>query len=124
MNMNKKGFTVVEIFAVIAVFSVIYLISMVNASYAFSFDYKKEAYEEKINMIEMQSELYASMNEDLFLDTSVIYLYVSDLVDNNLIVTSENGDVTNPLSESSNLNNLKIEVFLINGEFEASVLEL
>lgn len=121
---NNKGFTSIEIFIVVLVFTAMYSVVMINATYAYENDADEIAYSNKINIIENQAQIYASLNEDLFEDTTVIYFYVEDLIESNLIVTNEEGNVANPLSETSNLNNLKIKVVLIDGEYIASVVEV
>lgn len=122
--MDRKGFTNIEIFLIVAVFSTVYLIGMFNFSYAFETDYLSDAYDQRISLIEMQSELYASLNEDLFLDSSVIYIYVEDLIESNLISVNSDGDVIDPTNENNTLNNLKIKVELNDGEYVASVVEI
>lgn len=124
MNLNQKGFTSIEIFGIIAIFSVVYIVGLVNYSYAFNVDYEQEAYEQTLSLIEMQSELYASLNEELFEDSTIIYLYVSDLIENNFISVDEEGNLVDPTNENSNLNNLKIKVILTDGEYVASVVEI
>lgn len=122
--MNNKGYTTIEIFGVIAVFSAIYLFGMVNVSYAFSSDYELEYYEKTLNLIENQSLVYANLNEDLFEESDVIYLYVEDLIEMNLLTVDEDGNLANPTSKNETLNKMKIKVVLVDGEYVASIVEI
>lgn len=110
--MNNKGFTNVEIFIVIVVFSAIYLISIVEVSSAFEVDYDQLAQENYYSLIEMQAELYATINEDIFEETSVVYIYLEDLIQNGLITQSEEKE------------NLKIKIVNTNNEYTATIVEV
>lgn len=121
---NNKGFTSIEIFLVILVFSSIYIVGMVNVSHAFDTDYDELAYNELINLIEIQAEFYAENNENLFEDSTITYIYVSDLVEYGILSTDENGNVSNPQSPGEYLNNLKIKLINIDNKITASIVEI
>lgn len=116
-KMNNKGFTNIEIFLVIVVFSAIYLVSMVGFSSAFepaadTASYEEAVYDAQINLLLGQAESYAQANSHLFMDTTVIYTYVNELVSNNYF------------QDGTDLGNLKIKIVKTDNVYTASVVEI
>src|SRR5574344_3032614 len=110
MKMNKKGYTVVELLIVIAVFTIIYFVGVANVSYAFS-DNVKINYENRLNLIKKQAEVYAKdKSQELFKDNDNITIYAKDLVKNGYFAGNANGDIEDPRDEAKTLNDLKIEI--------------
>lgn len=124
MSLNNKGFTNIEIFTILLVFSVIYLVGIVNTSHAFSDETYQIAYDSKINLIKTQAQSYAFENIDLFKEKDVIYIYVTDLIDQGYITADEDGNVINPLEVGETLNNLKIKLVKKGDKVEVSFVTL
>lgn len=110
--MKNSGFTTIEMFIVVIIFSAIYLVSTVNVSSAFETDYDEISSETEENLVLIQAELYASMNEELFTDTTVIYIYVDDLIESSFY------------SSDAGTENFKIKVIKDGNDYEASKLEI
>lgn len=109
--LKSKNIILYEILAVLGLFTIVYFSLAVKASHAFEYDSKTEAYNNKINLIQMMSEKYAENNLDLFEKKENIYITVSDLVKNNYFSPDdEDGNVFDPTSEIRTLNDLKIRL--------------
>lgn len=89
--MNKKGFTLVEILAVIVILAIITTIATVTFTSVKKKSLQRQ-YNAQITNIELQAEKYAS---NIFLSGNYAYITVNDLVVKGLI-DSENGIVKSP----------------------------
>ncbi len=120
----KNGYTVVELLVVIAVFSVFYFWGVINTSHAFSYDKNQIAYEENINLIETMAKEYATYNEDLFEEKNTIYIYVDDLIENNYLKASSDGQIKDPRNINESLNHLKIKITKEDNAIIAKIVKL
>lgn len=108
--MNKKGFTLVELLAVILILGVIMGIgatAVTNTKKKIS----EQQYENVINNILIKAEDYAHKNSF----TKNIEITVQDLIDRGILVPGEDGIVTSPI-DNSNINCYKITVTYTKGE--------
>ncbi len=122
--MKSNFFSKIELLIVIVVFTVIYFIGVSNVTYAFSTDVEEFEYNNKINIIEKQSELYAINNTELFGEGDTIYIYVNDLIENNYIKTDEDGKIKDPLNPGKNLNELKIKIEKNQENYKVSIVTI
>lgn len=77
--MNKKGFTLTELLAVIAIVAIIAVIA-VPSVIVIRRNMNEKLKNDKINMIETAAEIYANNNPDIFNATDEVYITVGDLV--------------------------------------------
>ncbi len=122
--MKKNGFTTVELLIVIGIFTVIYAIGVINVTHAFEENPNQNEYNQVINLIEVQAQSYAQNNPEIFGESDVIYIYVSDLIEKSYIVPDENGNIKNPLEGSGTLNELKLKIEKKDNNYSASVVEI
>ena len=61
-------------------------------------------------IIKKSAVAYGTNNPDLFKEEDTIYKKVQDLIDANLLIPNENGNVINPLKEEETLNNNVIKI--------------
>lgn len=96
---------------ILTIFTISYFIIANKVSYAFSYDYDAQAaYDKLIEIIEQSSIAYGKNNEELFKKDKIIYIKVQDLIDNNLLVPNEAGNLKHPLKENETLNNHIIKI--------------
>lgn len=119
--MNKKGYTMVELIAVIAVFSIGYFITVGIISNKINVNYDEKLYEQKIDAIETQAALYAQGNEELFKDSNSIYLTIDDLAKADAIISNKDGVVIDPRDNGS-LNDVKVKITNKDSKITAKVL--
>lgn len=120
---NKKGFTIVELLAVIVVLSVVISIAVpvINSSIRKS---KEKAYSTKLEIISKQAKQYAQEEEDFLYESSKKYngyvcniVSVSDLVSagyvdaNDKDIFDGSHDVVNPKTGESMMNE-KVMVYI------------
>ncbi len=67
--MNKKGFTLVEVLAVLILLSIILGMVVVNVNY-FSNNRKEKDYNNIVNIIEKNTEIFVNDNEDLYISVN------------------------------------------------------
>lgn len=115
MKNNKKGFTLVELLAVIVVLAIIITIA-VPGTITVSNKIKKRMYNTKVDMILKSAALYgqdysskiSSGNENCYL------VSVQTLIDNGYIKKDENNDVINPIDNTS-MNELQVCLYKKSG---------
>ena len=95
--MKSKGFTLVELLAVIVIISLLLTIAVPNII-GLSQRIQKNMYCSKVQNIEIASKLYAEDNLDGFTNNQM-EIYVSDLIDNNVFKKEDKNCV---LGNSSN----------------------
>lgn len=89
---NQRGYTVVELIVVIAVVGIFSFAAINKASYAFSDNTEatKELEKQKALMVENAAVIYGEeKKEELFSDTSTIYIRVKDLKEQGYLFTSD-----------------------------------
>jgi prepilin-type N-terminal cleavage/methylation domain-containing protein len=82
--MNKKGFTLTELLAVIAIIAIITLIA-VPSVIAIYRNMNVRMYENKKDMIISAAELYGSNNPDIFNGKTEVVIYVRELIASNYL---------------------------------------
>lgn len=113
--MQKRGFTLVELIAVIVVLAVIILLA-VSTFKNVGDRVKKEAYENKVNLIKTKASEYAS-------GTKILVTNVDRLVKKGYIsADNENGDVINPV-DGSRMNCKIITMYKSEGNYYADYVE-
>ncbi len=122
---SKKGFTLIELIAVIALASIIVVIAVYSVKDAGS-NIKAKDYENKINLIETSAIFYAQDNITSYPQTITIqdlieskYLEV-DIEENSTTCTSGSGCLLNPINNSS-MNALEIIISKVNNNVVAEV---
>lgn len=108
-NLNKFGYTKIELLVVIVLLGVVAFITINSTSYAFAIDTTSAVNDVK-ELIEHQAEDYALENLDLFNESTTNYILVSDLVDSGYMMTNNEGMVTSPDDASKSFNNNKIKI--------------
>ena len=113
--MNKKGFTLTELMAVIVIIAIIILIA-VPSIMAINKNMNKRVYEKKKETIITAAEIYANNNPNIFDNASMVKVFVRDLIalnylsydvknnDNNCInnaINGNNGCMLNPVNKES-----------------------
>ena len=113
--MNRKGFTIVELMAIIVVLGII--ITLAFASFKnVGNRVKQEAYQNKISLIETKASDYAS-------GTKILVTNVDQLVKKGyLSADNENGDVLNPI-DGSRMNCKVVTMYKSEGNYYAEYLE-
>ena len=112
--MKNKGFTLVELLAVIAILAIIIGLSFVIYSRVQS-DVLEQELENTISYIEAQAENYAN-------DTNITVVSVEDLILNGYVEPDDETDIYNPVDNSS-LNCYLVRSTYEDGEF-TSLLEI
>lgn len=92
--MNKKGFTLTEIMAVVAIIAIIILIA-VPSIIAINKNMNKRVYEQKKETIVAAAEIYANNNPNLFSDSDRVYVYVYELIEKNYLSADVNNNTSN-----------------------------
>ena len=101
---NNKGFTLVELMAVIVILAIIIGIA-VPGSIAISHKIKVKMYNTKVNMIEQAAELYVQESSSVLGD--VTCFKVQELIDKGYVKKDEAQNVIDPRDNSS-LNDIKV----------------
>ena len=115
---KKRGFTLVELLAVIVVLSIIISIA-VPASISISNRAKEKMYKTKVEMIENAGKLYAQDNPSKVDQNKSCDIKVEDLVNGGYLKADEDGKVVNPKNKKS-MNEECIDLYKKNGRFYAS----
>ena len=111
--MKNKGFTLVELLAVIAILAIIIGLSFVIYSRVQS-DVLEQELENTISYIEAQAENYAN-------DTNITVVSVEDLILNGYVEPDDETDIYNPVDKTS-LNCYIVRSTYEDGEFNASLV--
>ena len=138
INMNKKGFTLVELLGVIVLIAVISVIAVTSVA-SISNGIKKRLLEEKLEFIEKAAENYGNANKHEIINSSKNYngnscisIIVSNLVPeyldkdnkrNNCLTESQtgNGCVVNPADDTKFLDTLEVIISYKNNRIHAVV---
>ena len=106
-----KDKKIIALIVLLLVFTIGYFVIITKMSYAFSYDYDaNKSYSIVIDTIKKCATAYGEKNPDLFKDEKVIYIKVQDLIDNNLLVPNEEGNIVNPLNTEETLNTNIIKI--------------
>lgn len=119
---NKKGYTAVELIVVIAVFTVGYFVAANILSKDFDVDYEQDLYEEKITAIETQAAIYGENHNELFAESSDIYMTIEELALANVIISTSEGVVADPRNSEETLNDLRVKISNNDNKVTAEVL--
>jgi len=107
---------------ILVVFTIGYFAIANKISYAFSNDYDfQKAYNRMIETIEKCAIAYGENNIELLKDEKTLYIKVQDLIDNNLLVPNESGNIVNPLNAKENLNSNLIKLKYENKEITVEI---
>lgn len=107
---------------ILFLFSIGYFIIVNKISYAFSNNYDLNSlYENTIETIKKCAVKYGENNLELFENEKIIYVKVQDLIDANLLIANEDGNINNPLKENVILNSNIIKIKYENGKITAEV---
>ena len=108
--MNKKGFTLVELLAVIAILAILLTI-VVPSVFRIMDDYRSDSYDVMVDMLEGASRLYVSRNRvevEYVLNQNDVYeITVDDLIKTGLLTPP----IKNPRTDNSVPLNHKIFVY-------------
>ena len=97
--------------AILLVFTIGYFVIINKVSYAFVNNYDpNNVYDETIDIIKKSAIVYGTNNPDLFKEEDTVYKKVQDLIDANLLIPNEYGNIVNPLKEEENLNDNVIKI--------------
>ncbi len=116
--MDKKGFTLVELLAVVLILGVIIAIGATAITSTQKKIVEKQ-YENVINNILIKAEDYAHKNSF----TKDIDITVQDLIDKGILVPGDDGTITNPI-DNSNMNCYTITVKYIRAGQDNEVTNL
>lgn len=121
--MKKNGYTTKELLVVIIVLGVFTLGILGTTSSAYK-NYSGEYYEQTINIIEKQAELYGKSLNNLKEEGSLV-ITLSDLVSKGYYVADDSeGNVIDPRNSKNTLNGLKIKLtYEKDGVVSAKVIE-
>ena len=107
---------------ILMVFTIGYFIIVNKISYAFETNYNvEEEYNSTIETIKASAIAYGSNHLDLFNESDTVYIKVQDLIDNNVLIPDEEGNITNPLKTNESLNSNIVKMKYENQEVSAEV---
>ena len=109
MIKNKKGFTLIEILAVIAILATIVIIGLVSYN-----GVEKSMNEKSLSNLE---SLITQKAINYAFDTSITIFTLQTLIDNGYIDSEEDGNIYNPVNKEI-INCQKIELEYVNGKYE------
>jgi len=113
--MNKNGFTLVELIAVMVILSLLIVICLTTFT-NISRSLKKSMSEDLLNKIKVSAENYAT-------DTNRKTFFVQDLIYAGYLAGDEDDNVYSPLSKNVRMNCYPIEVRFVKGSFEATITQ-
>ena len=102
--MNKKGFTLTEIMAVIAIIAIIVLIA-VPSILAINKNMNKRTYEQKKETVVAAAEIYAINNPNIFNNSNEVKVYVRDLIASGFLSSDIDNNDSNCIANDTNGNN-------------------
>ena len=118
---NKKGFTLVELLAVIVILAIIIGIG-ITASMTISNKSRDKMYETKIEMIEKAATLYVQDKPSVLNENGGL-VTVKKLLDKGYLKKdNEDGTVRNPVDNKS-LNNCSLKVTRKNNRYVAEIID-
>ncbi len=119
-----KDKKIIALGILISIFTISYFVIMFKYSYAFSPATDAEnLYNFTIDTIKKAGEAYGENNKADFLQDNgnTIVIKVQDLIDAKLLVTNEQGNITNPLNSEDILNSKIVTIKKIDDKFEIKV---
>lgn len=117
-----KDKNVIGLIVILVIFTIGYFLLVNKISYAFSNDYDVEkSYNTILSLIEKSAIKYGEQNLELFDKENIIYIKVQDLIDHNLLIANEDGNIKNPLDKKENMNSNIIKIKYENENFEVEV---
>ena len=107
---NNRGAVSVSLIILLAVFTVGYFMLANRFSYDFDVNYEEDLYDLKIASIEKNAAIYAEEHEELFAESSDVYMTVEELALANVIISNTEGVVDDPRNNEDNLNDLRVKI--------------
>lgn len=107
--LNKYGYTKLELLVIVFLLGIVAFITIDKTSYAFSID-NTNTIKDVVKMIEIQAEDYAMDNLEIFNDTNTSFIIVNDLIEQHYLIGNSEGLLVNPVDNTKNFNNDKIEL--------------
>ena len=107
---NNRGAVSVSLIILLAVFTVGYFMLANRFSYDFDVNYEDDLYDLKIAFIEKNAAIYAEEHEELFAESSDVYMTVEELALANVIISNTEGVVDDPRNNEDNLNDLRVKI--------------
>ncbi len=107
---NNRGAVSVSLIILLAVFTVGYFMLANRFSYDFDVNYEDDLYDLKIASIEKNAAIYAEEHEELFAESSDVYMTVEELALANVIISNTEGVVDDPRNNEDNLNDLRVKI--------------
>ena len=119
---NNRGAGQIGLIALLAVFTVGYFVIANMFSYAFEVDFEEDLYNLKIAAIEKNATIYAEGHEELFAESSDIYMTVEELALAGVIISNSEGVVKDPRNSEDTLNDLGVKITNKDDRITAEVL--
>ena len=107
---NNRGAVSVGLIALLAVFTVGYFVLANMFSYNFDVNFEEDLYDLKIAAIEKNAVIYAERHEELFAESSDVYMTVEELALANVIISNSEGVVEDPRNSEDTLNDLRVKI--------------
>lgn len=107
---NNRGAVSIGLIIVLAIFTVGYFTLANMFSYDFDVNYEDDLYDLKIASIEKNAAIYAEEHEELFAESSDVYMTVEELALANVIISNTEGVVDDPRNNEDNLNDLRVKI--------------
>ena len=127
--MNKKGFTLVEVLAVIVIIGILGTIAVVSVT-VISSKNKEKIYNSKVDSIELAAVTYIQDNKNIYNEkkgnNNCIYLSINFLLDNNYIKKDNNNCdesstcIEDPRTKGEYLDGKFVKIELKNNQFVAT----
>ena len=119
---NNRGVVSVGLIVILAVFTVGYFVLANKFSYGFDVNYEEDLYNLKIAAIEKNATIYAEGHEELFAESSDIYMTVEELALAGVIISNSEGVVKDPRNSEDTLNELRVKITNKDDRITAEVL--
>lgn len=107
---NNKGGASIGLIVILAIFTVAYFVVANMFSYDFDVNFEQELYDLKIAAIEKNATIYAEGHEELFEESSDVYMTVEELALANVIISNSQGVVIDPRNNEDTLNDLRVKI--------------